>query len=202
MGSFRTIVTEPPAPLADKPELCAWRNHAQICGQPEDHAWHQRRGYILGNLTGHSFQPPEKESSEAAPADAERAAFRAAYLKDCFHPTNSETIGHAGTIGRLECAFQRGIAYERERMTDPALVEVLAALAHEMWSGWMRYMTSRLVFAADADNEPRLMTVADRARWIRQMTTRYESLPEHEKESDRDEARRMLAAIAGHEVKP
>lgn len=68
------------------------------------------------------------------------------------------------------------------------LRERLAALAHEQWSGWMRYQYYRQPL-------PGCMAWADEVRWERQMNTSYADLPEPEKESDRKEADRMLEII-------
>lgn len=69
-------------------------------------------------------------------------------------------------------------------------VEVLAEYAHQAWSGWMEYLFSKC--------EPKFregsLEIPSWAveRWKRQMTTPYTDLPDGEKESDREEARRML----------
>lgn len=76
---------------------------------------------------------------------------------------------------------------------EPDLREQLAALAHEQWSGWMRYLFGCLEYAADADAEPRLITLSSYERWKRQTRTPYAELTEAEKESDRKEADRVLA---------
>ena len=69
------------------------------------------------------------------------------------------------------------------------LVEALAEYAHEAWSGWMRYLFSKSVVNEDGSvTIPREFV----ARWARQMDTPYHKLPENEKESDREEARKML----------
>ena len=72
------------------------------------------------------------------------------------------------------------------------IVEALAAVAHEMWSGWMKYMFGKCKILEDGwlGIPPDLV-----ARWKRQMSTLYENLPEEEKESDRVEARSMLLAL-------
>lgn len=71
---------------------------------------------------------------------------------------------------------------------DGPLVEQLAALAHEQWSGWMLHLWGHDCPEAQA-------------RWLRQVDTPYADLSEDEKESDRKEARRVLAvfkaALAG-----
>lgn len=75
------------------------------------------------------------------------------------------------------------------------LREQLAALCHEQWSGWMKYQFDRMIFAADADSIPRLMTADDFYRWRLQARTPYVDLTESEKESDRKEADRFLAIL-------
>jgi len=71
---------------------------------------------------------------------------------------------------------------------DPELREKLAALCHEMWSGWMRYQAERAIM-------PGVMEWSDQVRWKRQMTTAYDQLPENEKDSDRKEADRIIAIL-------
>lgn len=75
-----------------------------------------------------------------------------------------------------------------------SMKEMLADLAHEQWSGWMRHMFGKGVFNKDGT-----WTMPARAveRWRRQMGTLYCDLPEEEKESDRREADKMLATMKG-----
>jgi len=69
------------------------------------------------------------------------------------------------------------------------LVEKLAALAHEQWSGWMKYL-----FEKSKIGQAGVVVIPAWAaqRWGRQMNTPYADLPEEEKESDRKEAHRMI----------
>jgi len=69
------------------------------------------------------------------------------------------------------------------------LREELAKYAHEAWSGWMRYVFSESGLHSDGT-----MIIPKRAveRWTRQIITPYDELPEVEKDSDRDEADRIL----------
>jgi hypothetical protein len=62
------------------------------------------------------------------------------------------------------------------------LIEILADIEHERWSGWMRWMF---------DN----WTEENIARWKTQMVTPCRDLPEYSKESDRKEVRKTLEAI-------
>jgi hypothetical protein len=80
-------------------------------------------------------------------------------------------------------------------------IERLAALAHEQWSGWMRYLFSKCVgVIPHPEQQPGVPEVAAippdlEKRWQRQLSTPYADLPEHEKESDRIEARKVLALL-------
>jgi hypothetical protein len=76
-------------------------------------------------------------------------------------------------------------------MTDlTPLRERLAALEHEQWAHWTRYLLDHL-------------TPENVERWRRQIDTPYERLSEPEKESDREWADRVLklveAAVASEE---
>ena len=79
--------------------------------------------------------------------------------------------------------------------------EKLADYAHEAWSGWMRYMFSKCGWQHQASTAGPLESAVIPhelvERWQRQMSTSYAYLPEAEKKSDRDEADKMLAIIAG-----
>lgn len=68
-------------------------------------------------------------------------------------------------------------------MSNDALTERLAALAHEQWAGWTEYLLANL-------DDVHIQG------WRRQIATPYVELSEHEKESDRKEARRVLAVLA------
>jgi len=72
------------------------------------------------------------------------------------------------------------------------LTEALANYAHKAWSGWMRYL-----FEKSAENDDGTVTIPRRAveRWQRQMNTAYADLPESEKKSDRDEARKIIEVL-------
>lgn len=74
--------------------------------------------------------------------------------------------------------------------------EELAALAHAQWSGWMEYLFSKCEVLPS-----RTVVIPEWAveRWKRQATTPYADLPPEERESDRQEADRVLAVFEGHQ---
>jgi len=76
--------------------------------------------------------------------------------------------------------------------TKSDIRERLAALAHDQWSGWMKYLFKKCQM-----NDDGTVTIPAWAveRWSRQMLTGYKDLPEDEKESDRKEADRYLMII-------
>lgn len=74
------------------------------------------------------------------------------------------------------------------------LIEELAALEHERWSGWERYR-------AKAFTERHHNGEMNIERWIRQCATVYADLSEQEKESDRAEVHKTLAVLARHGIR-
>lgn len=87
--------------------------------------------------------------------------------------------------GRVTFVFE-------EAEPRPDTRELLAAYAHEAWSGWMRYLWDK---AIANENGTLTLPVVAVERWRRQMTTAYADLPEDEKRSDRKEADEMLAIV-------
>lgn len=72
-------------------------------------------------------------------------------------------------------------------------MEKLAAVEHERWAHWQRYMHAKGSRLEDGS----LVLPADLVeRWERQMETSYDSLPDEEKESDRDQVRRYLPVVS------
>ncbi len=94
---------------------------------------------------------------------------------------------------------------KEHEVEQDSLIEPLAAYAHEAWSGWMKYMFSKMRPATFPDsiggrteafqNDDWVMPAPYVQRWVRQMNAPYATLPEHERESDRKEAREILATI-------
>lgn len=83
---------------------------------------------------------------------------------------------------------------ERERIEQAldGLLEKLAAIEHERWSHWQRYMHGKGNLQTDGS----LIIPAELVKqWERLVATPYLALTEKEKESDRDQVRRYLQTI-------
>lgn len=77
-------------------------------------------------------------------------------------------------------------------LNSPKLLEELAAVEHDRWSHWQRYMHDK----GQATEDGGLLIPAELVgRWSVQMNTPYAELSEQEKESDRDQVRRYLPTI-------
>jgi hypothetical protein len=87
-----------------------------------------------------------------------------------------------------------GIAKEAGlRAVLDQLLEKLAAVEHERWSHWQRYLHDKGKRQPDGS----LLLPAELvARWDAQMNTPYAGLTEEMKESDREQVRRYLPLIA------
>jgi hypothetical protein len=72
------------------------------------------------------------------------------------------------------------------------MMEQLAAVEHERWSHWQRYMHGKGERRPDGSLvfPPQLVK-----RWDRLMATPYEELTNAERESDREQVRRYLQTI-------
>jgi len=73
------------------------------------------------------------------------------------------------------------------------LRERLATLAHEQWSGWMKYLFEKC-FHNNAGEC--VIPLWAEERWRHQVDTAYADLTEEEKESDRKEADRVVAILS------
>jgi hypothetical protein len=73
------------------------------------------------------------------------------------------------------------------------LVEDLAAIEHERWAHWQRYMHAKGYRQPDGS-----LTLPSELvrRWDKQIATNYADLSETEKNSDREQVRRYLSLVA------
>jgi hypothetical protein len=89
------------------------------------------------------------------------------------------------------------MADEREAIVaileDHALLETLAAIEHERWSHWQRYLHEQCIEGKDGSL---VIPASLVTRWSKQMETSYHALSEREKESDREQVRQYLSVIA------
>ena len=70
-------------------------------------------------------------------------------------------------------------------------LETLAATQHEIWAHWMEYLFDQCILSGEGMAIP-----FDKvSRWVRQMNTSYAGLPEGEKDSDRDQAKKIIGAL-------
>jgi hypothetical protein len=75
------------------------------------------------------------------------------------------------------------------------LVEQLAAIEHERWAHWQRYMHNKAIRQPDGS----LLIPAELVeRWERQIDTPYPKLTDEEKESDREQVRKYLPVVQQH----
>ncbi len=93
----------------------------------------------------------------------------------------TDTLTHATVTSPLLAALKLA--------TD---IEAAAAIEHERWSGWMKYLFSK----CEPIVEGALIPLDSVAHWTRQIQTPYAELSEREKESDRKEARKHPAIAA------
>lgn len=82
-------------------------------------------------------------------------------------------------------------------LSTSSLETALAEYAHDAWAGWMAYLFSKSIPAVDGTYIIPAWAVE---RWQRQLATHYIDLPENEKLSDIEEARKILQIIKRMEV--
>jgi len=79
-------------------------------------------------------------------------------------------------------------------MKNKELFEKLAAIEHERWGDWQKYMHSKCVKVIDVNGveEIREVTIPVELykQWERQINTEYKDLTEAEKDSDREQVKR------------
>lgn len=134
---------------------------------------------------------------------------RVVFVDEEHNDVGGDTNGQ-GKVEEEERKVQEGRACckesgsERRTQEQVDEVEALAAYAHDAWSGWMIYLFGKCRHGADyigmtgyIDNGTRIIPQDYVERWMRQLETKYEDLPEQEKESDRKEARKILKVLGG-----
>lgn len=80
----------------------------------------------------------------------------------------------------------------REVLDSEKTIERLAAIEHERWAHWQRYIHGQCKRQEDGS----LVIPAELAtRWETQLATPYAELSKHEQDSDREQVRRYLPTI-------
>lgn len=80
-------------------------------------------------------------------------------------------------------------------LNEDELRERLAAIEHERWSDWQRYVHDVVAVRNPSDGSLTIQASAVKA-WERQMATPYADLTEREKDSDRQQVDRYWPLIA------
>lgn len=77
------------------------------------------------------------------------------------------------------------------------LREIISAIQHEIWVHWMKYQMAQCY--SDEGMHPGCLIIPSEKveRWKRQMNTPYSDLTEQERESDREQADKVLSSING-----
>ncbi len=80
----------------------------------------------------------------------------------------------------------------REVLESARAVDRLAAIEHERWAHWQRYVHDQ----CERREDGALVVPAELAqRWETQMSTPYDELSDEEQESDREQVRKYLPTI-------
>lgn len=106
------------------------------------------------------------------------------------------------TATEKQSSFKRGYEqcqddFAKDLNSDDGLVELLSSYAHEAWSEWMLYLFSKCGAVNDLTTPGKPVqdvTIPKDlvARWWRQVNTHYSDLTETEKQSDREQARKII----------
>jgi hypothetical protein len=81
-------------------------------------------------------------------------------------------------------------------LDDSDLREALADLQHEIWSHWMRYLRTKGKYRTTSDSaKVFVLEPGNMEHWDLQMETSYADLSEKEKDSDREQADKILAGL-------
>jgi len=108
---------------------------------------------------------------------------------DCKLDFITEIIAQSRAEARKEGRDQGVRELDREKLAD---------LSHEIWSHWMKYL-----FSVSRQNSDGSVTIPDEkvSRWTHQSITDYADLTEKEKDSDRDQADKIIQLLSVDDAK-
>ena len=69
--------------------------------------------------------------------------------------------------------------------------EKLAELSHDIWAHWMKYLFSKCNSIEGGSIIPSKLV----KRWMKQINTKYSNLSEKEKDSDREQADKIIQLL-------
>lgn len=93
---------------------------------------------------------------------------------------------------RIERAVEIVVKALHRKDVLGGVVECMAALCHDQWAGWMRWLFSKM----DVHGGVAIVPKTWYDRWMRQMQTPYYLLSHGEQESDRKEADKFVKLIS------
>ena len=79
-----------------------------------------------------------------------------------------------------------------DAVSNNSLREALAEVSHEIWAHWMRYLFSK---CHKLENGDQAIPYGSVVRWTLQAETPYADLTEREKDSDREQADKILLVL-------
>ena len=77
--------------------------------------------------------------------------------------------------------------------------EVMADVCHEIWAHWMKYVFNNCGNFSDFSTFEFLINGEHVDRWVRQISTPYSELTEKEKDSDREQADKIINALLSND---
>ena len=88
---------------------------------------------------------------------------------------------------------------QNTEMTDQSLRKKLAAIEHERWADWQKWVHKQLVVHEDKDGKPHWCLPPEAIdAWEAQIATSYENLSEREQASDMEQVERYWPLIKGY----
>lgn len=118
---------------------------------------------------------------------------------------NAKSLDNTSKFPKEACACGfwpcRHYPFEPDNTAVDELMEKLAAIEHERWADWQRYLHSKLVSQTGAPfpyKDGMLMLPSDYQHWEEQIAADYSELSDAEKASDMEQVDRYWSLIQAH----